>query len=279
MIIDAQVHAYERDHPARPWAAVLVGPREVTGADMCAAMDRAGVDAAILVSVFTMYRWDDSYAREVYAAYPKRFRLIKPVNAHDPAVGETIEQWAATPGAIAIRIMMNQDISTDSTDPAVNHVLATAARYDLPVNLFCPGRLAQVQALARRNPETQIVVDHVGLPQPYEPPPLTDPFKDLPAVLSLATCPNVAIKLTGACTLSKLPYPYPDIWDPIRRILDAYAVDRCMWGTDWTRASQILTYQQGVDAFKTTQQLSDSERAQLMGDNLQKIYRCDFNES
>ena len=98
-------------------------------------------------------------------------------------------------------------------------------------------------------------------------------------MLSLATCPNVAIKLTGACTLSKLPYPYPDIWDPIRRILDAYAVDRCMWGTDWTRASQILTYQQGVDAFKTTQQLSDSERAQLMGDNLQKIYRCDFNES
>ena len=29
-IIDAQVHAYERDRPERPWAAVLAGPAEVT---------------------------------------------------------------------------------------------------------------------------------------------------------------------------------------------------------------------------------------------------------
>ena len=43
-IIDAQVHAYERDHPGRPWAAVLHGPPEVTGDEMVAAMDAVGVD-------------------------------------------------------------------------------------------------------------------------------------------------------------------------------------------------------------------------------------------
>jgi hypothetical protein len=31
LTIDAQVHAYERNHPGRPWHAVLTGPREVTG--------------------------------------------------------------------------------------------------------------------------------------------------------------------------------------------------------------------------------------------------------
>ena len=30
-MIDSQVHAYERDHPGRPWAGVLAGPAEVTG--------------------------------------------------------------------------------------------------------------------------------------------------------------------------------------------------------------------------------------------------------
>ncbi|MCA3360464.1 MAG: hypothetical protein INF74_00820, partial [Roseomonas sp.] len=45
-IIDAQVHAYERDHPGRPWHAVLHGPPEVTGADMVKAMDAVGVDGA-----------------------------------------------------------------------------------------------------------------------------------------------------------------------------------------------------------------------------------------
>ena len=50
--IDAQVHAYERDHPGRPWAGVLTGPAEVTGDAMVAAMDAVGVDGAVLVSPF-----------------------------------------------------------------------------------------------------------------------------------------------------------------------------------------------------------------------------------
>jgi hypothetical protein len=40
---------------------------------------------------------------------------------------------------------------------------------------------------------------------------------------------------------------------------------------------KILSYQQGVDAFRLTDQLSAEERSLLMGDTLQKIYKCDFN--
>jgi len=39
-----------------------------------------GVDGAILVSPFSMYRYDASYALEVFAAHPSRFRLVKPVD-------------------------------------------------------------------------------------------------------------------------------------------------------------------------------------------------------
>ena len=46
LTIDAQVHAYERNHPGRPWHAVLTGPPEVTGDQMVAAMDAVGVDVA-----------------------------------------------------------------------------------------------------------------------------------------------------------------------------------------------------------------------------------------
>ena len=92
MTIDAQVHAYERDHPGRPWAAVLHGPPEVTGNDMVAAMDAVGVDGAGLVSAVTMYRYDASYALEVHAAHPGRFGVIKPVDPTDPAVAETIAE-------------------------------------------------------------------------------------------------------------------------------------------------------------------------------------------
>jgi predicted TIM-barrel fold metal-dependent hydrolase len=272
LTIDAQVHAYERNHAGRPWAAVLHGPPEVTGDDMVAAMDAVGVDGALLVSPFTMYRYDASYAIDVHAAHPDRFALIKPVDPTDPAVADTIADWADRDGAVAVRLMMTRGMSTDAADPGINRVLATAAKHSLPVNLLCWGRLEQVDAMAARNPNTVLVIDHLGLQQPFEPPPPAEPFAELPKVLKLAAHPNVTIKISGACTLSREPFPYKDIWDPLARIFDAYGFDRCMWGTDWTRAVALLTYKQGVDAFRVTDRLSDSDRAALMGGTLQRVY-------
>jgi predicted TIM-barrel fold metal-dependent hydrolase len=273
MTIDAQVHAYERDRPGRPWADVLHGPPEVTGDDMVAAMDAVGVDGALLVSPFTMYRYDASYAQEVHAAHPGRFGLIKPVDPTDPAVADTIADWAATDGAVAIRVMLNRGASTDAADPGLNRVLTAAARHALPVNLLCWGRLEQAGAMAARNPDTILVIDHLGLQQPFAPPPPADPFADLPRLLALAAHDNVAVKITGACTLSHEAFPYPDIWDPLGRIFDAFGLDRCLWGTDWTRAVALLTYAQGVEAFRVTDRLSDSDRAALMGGTLQRVYK------
>ncbi|TWT13635.1 amidohydrolase [Reyranella sp. CPCC 100927] len=271
-IIDAQVHAYERDHPGRPWAAVLHGPPEVTGDQLVAAMDAVGVDGAILVSVWTMYRFDASYALAVHAAHPGRFGLVKPVDPNDPGVADTIADWAATPGRVAIRIMMTPDVSTDAADPGINRVLSAAAQHGLPVNLLCRGRLEQVARMAAHNPNTRLVIDHLGLNQPFEPPVPADPFAELPTLLALAAHDNVVVKITGACTLSHEPFPYKDLWDPLGRIFDAYGFDRCLWGTDWTRAVALLTYKQGVDAFRVTDRLSESERAALMGGTVQKVY-------
>ena len=125
-ILDAQVHAYERNHSGRPWVGTLHGPAEVTGDQMVAAMDSVGVDGAVLVSPFSMYRYDASYALEVYHAHPSRFRLVKPVDPTDPAVADTIADWAATKGTVGIRIMLRDEVSNDPADPGLNRVLAAA---------------------------------------------------------------------------------------------------------------------------------------------------------
>jgi L-fuconolactonase len=273
LTIDAQVHAYERNHPGRPWTDVLQGPPEVTGDDMVAAMDTVGVDGALLVSPFSLYRYDASYAVQVHAAHPGRFGLIKPVDSTDPAVAETIDQWAAMDGTVGVRVMLNRGASTDPADPGLNRILAAGARHGLPVNILCWGRLEQAGALAARNPSTIVVIDHLGLQQPFEPPPPPQPFADLPKLLALAAHDNIMVKITGACTLSHKTFPYNDIWDSLRRIFDAFGLDRCMWGTDWTRAVALLTYKQGVDAFRVTDRLSDSDRATLMGETLRRVYK------
>jgi predicted TIM-barrel fold metal-dependent hydrolase len=239
---------------------------------MVAAMAAVGVDGAVLVSPFSMYGYDASYALEVYKKHPGRFGLVKPVDATDPGVVETIADWAATPGTVGIRIFLNRGAPTDAANPSLQRVLAAAARHNLPVNLMCTGRLELAAQLAERHPTTQLVIDHLGLPQPQEPPAPAEPFADLPKLLALATHANVAVKISGACTLSHEPFPYKDIWDPLARIFDAFGLNRCLWGTDWTRAVKVLTYREGVEAFRVTDRLSESDKATLMGETLQRVY-------
>ena len=250
----------------------LHGPPEVTGDDMVKAMDAVGVDGALLVSPYTMYRYDASYALDVRAAHPGRFAAHQAGRPERPQGGRHDRRWADTEGTVAIRIMMTQGVSTDAADPGINRVLAAAARHSFPVNLLCWGRLEQVGQLAARNPETRLVIDHLGLQQPFEPPAPAEPWAELPKLLALAAHDNIVVKISGACTLSHQPFPYKDIWDPLGRIFDAFGFDRCMWGTDWTRAVGLLTYKQGVEAFRVTDRLSDSDRAALMGGTLQKVY-------
>ena len=269
--IDSQVHAYERDRPERPWSGFLQGPDEVTGDDMVAAMDAVGVDGALLVSPFSMYRYDPSYALEVYAKHPGRFGLIKPFDPESEAVAEEVAEWAGKPGVVGARIMLNAE-SFESDHPGLNRILTAGAKAGIPVNIMCSGKLPLLRELARRHPDTQVVVDHVGLIQPFEPPAPAEPFADLANVVALAECDNVAIKISGACTLSHQPFPYPDIWEPLTKIFGAFGFERCLWGTDWTRAVGLLTYEQGVEAFRVTDQLSDAERAALMGGSLAQIY-------
>ncbi len=109
-IIDSQVHIYEANTPKRPWHSVPNWPDHVTGDEMVAAMDKVGVDGAIFISAFTMYRYDASYAMEVQRAHPGRFALVKPIDPDDPAAADVIADWKQTPGAVGIRIMMTKEV-------------------------------------------------------------------------------------------------------------------------------------------------------------------------
>ena len=178
---------------------------------------------------------------------------------------------ASTPGVVGCRVMLsNQDYEADH--PGLNAIFAACARAGVPVNVMAAGKLPLLTELARRNPDTSVIIDHVGLAQPFVPPPPAEPFVDLPNVLAAAELDNVVIKISGACTLSHDPFPYADIWEPLGRIFDAYGLGRCLWGTDWTRAVRLLTYEQGVEAFRATDRLTDSDRATLMGGTLARIY-------
>ncbi len=271
-IIDSQVHAYEANTPKRPWHKVPNWPDHVTGDEMVAAMDKVGVDGAIFISAHSLYQYDASYAVEVQRAHPNRLAIVKPVNPDDPAVADVIAEWKKTPGTVGIRIMLRKEMGRDSNDPGIDRIARAAVRHDFPVNLSCAGNLDAVPAVIDRHPDARFIIDHLGLMQPRTPPAPPQPWAELPKLLDLAKRPNAVVKVSGACTLSKEPYPYADIWDPLARVFDAWGIDRCLWGTDWTRAFAVINYAQGVEPFRVTQRLTDSERAMLMGGACAKAY-------
>jgi predicted TIM-barrel fold metal-dependent hydrolase len=271
-IIDSQVHAYAANTPDRPWHSVPNWPDHVTGDEMVAAMDAVGVDGAILVSAFTMYQYDASYAVEVGHAHPDRFGLVKPMDPADPAVADTIADWKKTAGTVGIRIRLNYGPDRAADDPGLDRILRAAVRHDFPVNLACAGKLDVGTALVDRHPDNRFVIDHLALPQPRTPPAPPDAWADLPKVLDLARRPNAVIKVSGACTLSHEPFPFPDIWDPLARVFDAWGIDRCLWGTDWTRAFAVVNYEQAVEPFRLTDRLTESERTTLMGGACARVY-------
>src|SRR5712672_632065 len=175
-IIDSQIHAYEANTAKRPWQSVRNWPDHVTGDEMVAAMDAVGVDGAIFVSAMSLYGHDASYA-------------------------------------VAVRIFLREG-EQDPNHPGLDRILRAAVRHDFPVNFMCSGNLDAGTAVIERHPDARFVLDHLGIVQPRTPPAPANAWADLPKVLALAKRPNVVIKVSGACTLSHKPYPYPDIWDP-----------------------------------------------------------------
>jgi predicted TIM-barrel fold metal-dependent hydrolase len=81
--------------------------------------------------------------------------------------------------------------------------------------------------------------------------------------------------VSGAWTVSHRPFPIEDLWEPVGRVLDAFGVERCMWGTDWTRATRFLTYAQGLSAFRDHWPMSETDKAAFLGGTALRIYTWD----
>src|SRR5262249_28516743 len=188
-------------------------------------------------------------------------------------VGDIIADWKQTPGAVGIHIIMRKETNREPNDRVLDRIMRAAVKHDFRVNRLCWGNLDLRTPLVDGHADTRLIIAHLASLQPRTPPPAAEPWADLTKVLDLAMRKTEVIQLSGSCTLSRESYPFPDIWDPRARVFDVWGFDRCLWGTDWTRAYAVVNYEQAVEPFLKTDRLSDSERAMLMGGACANAYR------
>ena len=59
--------------------------------------------------------------------------------------------------------------------------------------------------------------------------------------------------------------PYDDIWDPVKRVIDAWGSSAVSGELVWTRASAVCNYAAGRRPFFEDDAITESEKAVLMG--------------
>lgn len=284
-IIDAQIHIWQ-EPPDRQW------PRRLLGIDdrwpiesALIAMETLGIDACIVDSVHTRHlsdggtEHDNSYAEEVATRFPENVAAVIWLRPQAPDIEELVASVPNRPGVLGIRIGIRSAKEVAQFGQGEYEPLLRAAeQYDVAVMSLMLGHLDSAHEIAARHPSLRLIIDHVGLPQP--PWQVDDPpFRRLPELLALAKFPNVVIKLCGAPAYSLQPYPFTDIWTNLHKVVNAFGPSRLMWAADEMRFRGLYTYSELLDYLRYTPELSDSDKAMILGGTVRRYLRWPKRDS
>jgi len=280
-VIDAQIHVWEANSLERPWdpayarsrAAFLDYGYAVTIERAIGAMDAIGVSAALVTSLLLYH--DISYALAAATSYPERFAVVPQVDLRVPHPERLVEDYAAQPSVVAIRVSFLVEAADEHyrklADGTYGAVITAVEKAGLPLMLVVSGNIQAAEPVLKAHPDLQVVIDHFGIVQgPHRARPKL-PFARLDDLLSLARYPNLAVKFSGAPTLSAEPYPYLDLWPYLHRVVQKFGPNRLMWGSDFSRTRPLHTYADALGYLKHSSELSESDKKLILGGTLRKL--------
>ncbi len=286
MIVDTHVHVWEMPPvaPIGPTASSFTslpeeaGPVELLIEDM----DANGVDAAVLVQT-SWSTWDNTYVAEAAARYPRRLRSIGLIDPLDPGSVDLVRHWID--GFSMRGFRLHPDYYPDVeilTDPRSAPLLKEIENWEGIVKVHC--RVSNAHQLAeavrryprisRRYPGITWIIDHLMYPEPRM---AMDDWRNYQPVLRLAEHDNVYLTISDVHSRSAEGFPFRDMHEVIRRGIDAFGIDRCLWGTGYPGhlrvahgwpplADELRLVREGLDWLTAT------ERASILGENARRLF-------
>jgi len=249
IVVDTQVHIWAPHTPERPW---VLGPERahlpipLDAEAVIGLMDEAGVDRAILVPPSLEGDRND-LALKAARDYPHRFAVMGRLKLDDPAAPERLKEMKSQPGMLGARLTFHRDNDRPLlTNGAADWFWPAAEALGVPVMVHAPERLPQVAEIARAHPKLTLIIDHMGFARET-----SDDKASAGAdrVLALADYPNVSVKVSALPCYSSEPYPFRNLHDPLKRIIDGFGIRRAFWGSDLSRMLSRCTYRQAVTMF------------------------------
>ena len=263
-IVDAQVHIWGADTPARPWPAGNAHrahrPQPFSKDDLLAEMAAAGVDRAVIVPP----SWEgdrNDLALAAAEAHPDKFAVMgrPPLDRPDP---HALDDWREQKGMLGIRVTTaGAGARALFTEPDGDWLWQAAERAGVPAMVSIPGLLPELGRLAERHPGMRFTIDHLALVRDAKD---AAAFGDLANLLALARHPNIAAKASALPRYSSEAYPYRRLHPYLEQVFDAFGPRRFLWGTDMTGIP--CTYRQAVTLFaEELPWLKGADRNLVMG--------------
>jgi L-fuconolactonase len=240
-----------------------------------AAMDAVGVESAV-IDIWPpdtheiangVIRYDYGFAKDAMERLPGRFAYMARLDPDDPDMDDLLAQIAATPGTVCVRTH-DRDCMEAGGDAAM---LAAAGRHGVPVMIYVAQRYEALMRYVRQFDDVLFIIDHCGIsvgegfggrsaPEPAS--------YYIDALMQFAPFANVALKWSQSPRLTREPYPFRDVTEQLLRIVDAFGVDRVMWGSDYTVTRNHHTYAEALFYLRDSDRLSASDKESLFGGTL-----------
>ncbi len=156
------------------------------------------------------------------------------------------------------------------TDARWRNGYALLAPHGLSFDLQTPWwHLSEAAQLAADFPDTQIVLNHTGLPADRSPDGISGWKR---AMAALAACPNVAVKISGLGEMGR-PWTVSSNRDIVRTVIDLFGAGRCMFASNFPVDSLCASFATIFGGFRgMVRDLSAAEQRGLFAGNAVRIY-------
>ena len=240
-IIDAHVHVWSADtkkYPlARGFAEKDLWFPSFSIEELIEEARGAGVTRFNLIQM-TWYGLDHRYIVDVIAKDPQHFvgtGIVPAVTDVALASPDRTMVSLAERGVVAFRIRGKStrpplgDGPKWMDHPGFEKMFAAGAKHNLALSfLMTPADLPELDRMCRRFGDTPVIIDHfclIGRQNMF----VEDEIK---ALCRMARHKRVMVKLGAFYGLGKKQPPYLDMLPLIRRVVDAFGPERCMWESD-----------------------------------------------
>ena len=267
-IIDPHVHIWIND-PRYPWAAETAEPpaADATPEMLLDLMAANKVEKTVLVQVIH-YRWDNSYASHALKAYPDKFMGVCRINPEDPAAPDHLSYWVEEHGFHGVRLSPALDASGDwFRGPLMDPIFHRAATLGIPMLILTrAGRLPDLAAILERNPELDVVIDHMADARP-------DRSDEQQLLMQMARYPRVHVKISHTWSISSETYPWADTHALVKEVYQTFGAQRIMWGTDWPVCLPRASYAQTLAVVRNEMHfISSQDKEWVLGKTALKLW-------